>query len=150
MAQRLVVPIGFIVALAALAFVMQSLGASPTTTDKDLTGSELIKQYEVIPIELPPTELTDKDGKKIDLAAQLSKPTLVTFWSTNCGECEAGLSLLDNFSRDQLKMSIVFIDTKDEPKDGEDKLTSLRVMSGTYYDLNGKTATNWEATTMPA
>ena len=150
MFSRLVAPIGFIVALLALAFVMQTLGNSSSSSDKPLTGPELLKQYEVVEVTPPTANLTDKDNKKVDLTLKLTKPTLITFWSINCGECETGLPLLDNFSKSQSQISVILIDTKDEPKDAESKLQSLKVTLGTFYDFDGSAVQGWEASTMPA
>ena len=149
MLNRLVVPLVFIIALAALTFVMQNLGNS-SSTNKPLTGSELLKQYEIVEIAPPAANLTDKDEKKVDLLPRLTKPTLITFWSVNCGECETGLPLLDYFAKSQTQVSEVLIAVKDEPKDAEEKLRSLNVALGTFYDLDGSAVQSWEATTMPA
>lgn len=148
MLNRLVAPLVFIVALAALAFVMQTLGNS--SSNKPLTGPELLKQYEIVEIAPPATNLTDKDNKKVDLPPILVKPTLITFWSVNCGECDTLLPLLNDFSKNHPQISQLLISEKDEPKDAEEKLESLNVTLGTYYDLDGSVAQSWEASTMPA
>ena len=147
MLNRLVIPLVFIVALAALAFVMQTLG-NPSS-NKPLTGPEPLKQYEIVEIDLPVAELTDKDGKKIDLPSVFAKPTLLTFWSVNCGECETGLPVLDNFAKNQDRVAVVLISVKDEPKDAQETLKSLKVTLKTSYDIDGTTFQFWEAT-MPA
>ena len=136
MLNRLVAPLVFIIALAALAFVMQTLGNS-SPANKPLTGPELLKQYEIVEIAPPAANLTDKDSKKVELQPLLTKPTLITFWSVNCGECETGIPLLNEFSKNHSQMIQLLISEKDEPKDAEDKLKSLDVTLGTYYDLDG-------------
>ncbi|MEK7202550.1 MAG: TlpA disulfide reductase family protein [Patescibacteria group bacterium] len=148
MVQRLVAPIGFLIGLVALAFVMQTLGNS-SPTNKPLVGPELLKQFEIVEIAPPAATVTDEDSKKVDLSTLFFKPTLVTFWSVNCGECDTGLPVLDNFAKSQSQVAVILIDTKDEPKDAEEKLTSLNVTTGTYYDTDGSTFQSWEAT-MPA
>lgn len=148
MLNRLVAPLVFIIALAALAFVMQTLGSSPS--NKPLTGPELLKQYEIVEIAPPKANLTDKDKKEVDILPLLNKPTLITFWSANCGECEIGLPLLDNFAKTHSQVTVLLIDVKDEPKDAQEKLQSLNVALGTYYDLDGSASQEWETTTMPA
>lgn len=148
MLNRLVAPLVFITVLVALAFVMQTLG-NPTS-NKPLTGPELLKQYEIVEIAPPESNLTDKEGKKLDLLPLLVKPSLITFWSVNCGECETLLPLLNDFSNTHSQISHVLISEKDEPKDAEEKLKSLNATLGTYYDLDGSAAQSWEASTMPA
>ncbi len=148
MASRLVAPIGFIVALAALAFVMQTLGNSPSA-NKPLTGPELLKQYEIVEVDPPTANLTDKNGKRIDLLPLLTRPTIITFWSINCGECDTGLPVLESFAKSQAQVAVLLIDTKDEPEDAEEKLKSLSITLETFYDFDGATFQNWEAT-MPA
>ncbi|MDO8649858.1 MAG: TlpA disulfide reductase family protein [Candidatus Berkelbacteria bacterium] len=149
MLNRLVAPLVFIIALAALAFVMQTLGNS-SPANKPLTGPELLKQYEIVEIAPPVASLTDKDNKKVDLQPLLTKPTLITFWSVNCGECETGIPLLNEFSKNHSQITQLLISEKDEPKDAEEKLKSLDVTLGTYYDLDGSAVQSWEAQTMPA
>lgn len=149
MLNRLVFPLGFIVALAALAFVAQSLGNSTPAEGEPLSAPELLKQYEIVADLLPVANLTDEDGKKVDLPSLLTKPTLLTFWSVNCGECDTGLPVLDSFAKSQSQIAIVLVNTKDEPKDVEEKLGSLNVTLGTYYDLDGSAQQSWGAT-MPA
>lgn len=148
MLNRLVAPLVFIIALVALAFVMQTLGSSPSD-NKTLTDPELLKQFEIVEIVPPPASLTDKDNKKLDLPTLFTKPTLITFWSVNCGECDNGLPVLDNFAKSQNQVVVILIDTKDAPEDAEAKLVSLNVTTGTYYDTDGSAFQNWEAT-MPA
>lgn len=148
MVQRFVAPLGFLVALVALAFVMQTLGNS-TPANKALTGPELLKQFEIVEITPPEADLTDKDNKRADLKSLFIKPTLITFWSVNCGECDTGLPVLDNFAASQNRVAVILIDNKDEPKDADEKLKELKVTTGTYYDRDGSTFQNWEAT-MPA
>ncbi|MEK9167312.1 MAG: redoxin domain-containing protein [Patescibacteria group bacterium] len=148
MLNRLVAPLVFIIALAALAFVMQTLGDS--SSNKPLTSSELLKQYEIVEIAPPVASLTDKDGKKLDLLPLLTKPTLITFWSVNCGECETLLPLLNDFSNNHSQISQLLISERDEPKDAQEKLQSLNVGLTTNYDLDGSTVQSWEANTMPA
>lgn len=148
MGGRLVAPIGFIVALSALAFVMQTLGNS-SPANKPLTGPELLKQFEIVEIDPPIANLTDKDGKKVDLRPLLSKPVLITFWSVNCGECDTGLPILESFTKSQAQVAVILIDTKDESGDVEEKLKLLNVTLETFYDPDGATFQNWEAT-MPA
>lgn len=148
MVNRLVAPLVFIIALIALAFVMQTLGSTPSD-NKTLTGPELLKQFEIVEITPPAAAITDKDNKKLDLPALFAQPTLVTFWSVNCGECDYGLPVLDNFAKSQTQTAVILIDTKDAPEDAEAKLASLKVTAVTYYDTDGSTFQNWEAT-MPA
>ncbi len=148
MLNRLVAPVGFIVTLMALAFVIQTLGNS-RPANKALIGSKLLKQYEVVEVTPPLAIVTDQNNKKIDLRLQLTKPTLITFWSVNCGQCDIGLPILDNFTKDQNQIELILINTKDEPKDSQEKLQSLGVTLGTFYDLDGSIFRNWEAT-MPA
>lgn len=149
MLNRLVAPLVFIIALAALAFVMQTLGNTTSLPDKSLTGPELLKQFEIVEIVPPVTSVSDKVGNKIDLPTLFAKPTLLTFWSVNCGECDTGLPVLDNFSKSQSQVAVILIDTKDEPKDAEEKLKALGVTIATFYDADGSAFQNWEAT-MPA
>lgn len=148
MLNRLVAPLVFIIALVALAFVMQTLGSSPSD-NKSLTGPELLKQFEIVEIVPPAAAVTDKNNKKLDSSTLLAKPTLVTFWSVNCGECDYGLPVLDNFAKSQSQISVILIDTKNASEDAEAKLKSLNVTTATYYDTDGSTFQNWEAT-MPA
>ncbi|MEK7171261.1 MAG: TlpA disulfide reductase family protein [Patescibacteria group bacterium] len=148
MLNRLVAPLGFLIGLVALAYVMQTLGNS-SPTNKPLAGPELLKQFEIVEIVPPTAIVNDKDGKKIDLTTLFAKPTLLTFWSVNCGECDTGLPVLDNFANNQSQIAVIMIDTKDEPKDADAKLKLLDVTLGTYFDLDGSAFQNWEAT-MPA
>lgn len=148
MAQRLVAPISFLIGLVALAFVMQTLGNS-SPTNKPLTSPELLKQFEIVEIVPPAASVSDKDGKKYDLQTIFTKPTIVTYWSVNCGECDTGLPVLDNFANSQSQVVVMLIDTKDETKDAAEKLRSLNVTLGTFYDSDGSAFQTWEAT-MPA
>lgn len=149
MVNRLVAPLVFIIGLAALAFIMQTLGNTTSVSNKSLTGPELLKQFEIVEIVPPAAIVSDKDSKKFDLSTLFTKPTLITFWSVNCGECDNGLPVLDNFAKSQSQIAVILIDTKDAPEDAEAKLTSLKVTTDTYYDTDGSTFQNWEAT-MPA
>lgn len=149
MLNRLVAPLGFLIGLVALAFVMQTLGNTTSVSNKSLTGPELLKQFEIVEIVPPAASVSDKDRKKIELSTLFTKPTLLTFWSVNCGECDTGLPVLDNFSKSQSQVAVILIDTKDEPKDAEEKLKALGVTIATFYDADGSVFQNWEAT-MPA
>ena len=149
MIKRLVPPLVFVVALVALAFVMQALGNS-SPTEKTLTGPELLKSFEIMEIAPPKATVTDKDGKQLDLGSLLTKPTFLTFWSIYCGECEIGLSVLDEFAKSQSRVAVMMVSVKNEPKDVEEKLKALNITLGTYFDLDGSAAESWEATTMPA
>ena len=141
-------PLGFIVALASLAFVMQTLGNSSSSVPT-ASGSELLKQFEIVEITPPAAIPTDKDDNEINLASLFIKPTLVTFWRVNCGECDTGLPLLDNFGKSQSSVALILIAVKDDPKNAQEKLQSLNVALPTYYDRDGTAFQNWEAT-MPA
>jgi len=146
---RLVAPLGFLVGLAALFFVMQSLGGSSASTNSQPSGPDLIKQYQVNEIAPIPATVTDKDNKKVDLPSLFTQPTLLTFWSVQCGECETGLPVLDDFAKSQSKIAVIIVDTKDLPKDAQAKLDSLKVSLKTYYDADGSAFQEWEAT-MPS
>jgi len=148
MPNRLVVPFVFIAVLVVSAVVMQSLGDS-AEEGVSPTGPESLRQYEVVET-LPPTlTLINKDSKKVDSSLIFAKPTLITFWSVNCGECDIGLPVLDDFASKQSQLTINLISTRDQPNDAEEKLSSLGIKLSTYYDLDGTTFQNW-GSTMPA
>lgn len=148
MLSRLAIPLGFLIGLAALGFVMQTLGNSSADTTIS-AAPDILKQFAIVEIAPPATTVTDRDNKKIDLVSLLTKPTLVTFWSVGCGECETGLPILDKFAKSQSTIAIILVDTKDDPADAEDKLKTLNVATTTFYDRDGLAFQNWEAT-MPA
>ena len=149
MGARLVAPVGFLVALAALFFVLQTLNNPPTSSIATTASPDILKQFEIKPVAPIAATVTDKNNQKVDLISLLTKPTLLTFWSVGCGECETGLPLLDTFAKSQSKIAIVIVDTKDSPKDAQAKLDSLKVSLTTYYDPDGSAYQNWEAT-MPS
>lgn len=149
MLGRLVIPLGFLIGLASLFFVLQTLNDPATTLTKKLTGPDLLKQYSIKPISPIAATVSDQKDQKSELIKLFSKPTLLTFWSVGCGECEVGLPVLDTFSKSQSSMAMVLVNVKDDHLQAQAKLDSLKIGLVTYYDSDGSAFQNYEAT-MPS
>lgn len=143
--SRLVFPLAFVIALIAFAMVFQSLQTSTNSQQSAEIKSDLLQQYQIVPIPVPETSVTNSDQKKDSLSEVKTGKTILTFWSAECGECEAGLPVLDQFATDHPDVRVVLVNYKNDKETADAKLKELNIKLPTYYDFDGSNFISWEA-----
>jgi len=148
---RLVFPLAFIFALITLVAIVQSLGNSETVAvaDKKPINNSTIKQFAILPFVAPALNVKDAEGKDFPSEKINNGVTIVTFWSSVCGECDTGLPVLDKFANEHPEINMVLVNYKDDIEVGKEKLSLLDIKLKSYFDQNGSAFKEWEAT-MPS
>jgi len=145
MLSRLVVPVVFLFALLSVGYILSSFKTQPT---QPKTPAEVLGPF-TSSVEIKAINLTDQNDQKINLLPSFKEPTLLTFWSIDCGECAIGLPVINQFAQNHPELKFVLVDVKNEPAKAKLELTNLKVNLPTYFDQNGDLFNAWQAT-MPS
>ena len=135
--KRLVAPVVFI----ALIFGIVTVFATWNSANKKPIP-DTIANYAVTPEVIRDIKVTDKDNKSVDITNDMSKPTLLTFWSSSCSVCGEGLKNINDTKSD--KYQNVLINLGDTPQIAADYLKKNNLTFTTYFDLDKSVYQSWK------
>lgn len=151
MARRLLAPIVFIILIASVIFIVVSLNNDKTPSSRE-TPTGLLSKY-FTQQATPPAKVSLGDKKdKIEIDDAVSKvggKALVTFWNSECSECQNELKDFAAFSKEHPDFKLVLINFRESPEKATPFLATISKDLTTYYDTDGSAFTAW-AGTMPA
>ena len=70
---------------------------------------------QVVGTALPEAVVSNVEGGRIDLAAYKGRPVLVNLWATWCGPCRREMPALERLSKEQVGLTVVAIDQREDP-----------------------------------
>ncbi|QQG50028.1 MAG: redoxin family protein [Candidatus Berkelbacteria bacterium] len=147
MTRRLILPIGFLLVVIAIAIGLSVFNTGPSYTDNK-KASELIKPY-LVNEAIKPVTLKDGDGKIVTIDSSVPDKTLITLWDATCGECAIGLPVISAFAAAHPDINVVYVNVKNNKEQADEALKKYNLTFETLYDAEGATSKAWFAT-MPA
>lgn len=100
----------------------------------------------------PALQLSDLDGKKVDLAQSRGRWVLVHFWATWCGPCRREMPTLAQLMQalPAERLSVVLVNTAESEDDVFAFLASVSPEVGTLLDRDGQVTERWQPRGLPA
>jgi|GEM_PF-2338942 len=144
---RLVPAVGLLLALVVIAIGFSVL--SPANSPSDSSASRTAIEQFMIDEAIPTVTLRDAKGGEVVIDRTLPDKTLVTFWSSTCGECGVGLPIIEAFLVAHPEIKPIYINVNDGPDKAAEALRKYNVSLDTFYDSQGQAFAAWSAT-MPA
>lgn len=132
MVKRLGVPVVFLIVIVVAAMVLIS-----TRGDKSSSNTSLLSQY-AVDETIPVVNLTDANGKVVPLASLGQQPTLLTFWSTGCDQCQQALTDQQTFAKKNPQVNLAFVNYHGSVIDAQKKLGDYGIIQPTYFDAQGE------------
>lgn len=145
--KSLIAPIGFLLALVAIAIGLSVFSSSPNSTATK-SPDEILKPY-LVDEAVKVVSVKDKDNKTLTLDETLPDKTLLTFWDATCGECAIALPLIDSFAKAHPEIHPLFINVKNTSEQADQALKKYNLSFVSLYDRDGSAFKAWSGT-MPA
>jgi len=100
----------------------------------------------------PALQLSDLDGKRVDLAQQRGRWALVHFWATWCGPCRREMPTLAQLMQalPAERLNIYLVNTSENEDDVFAFLASVSPELGTLLDRDGQVTERWQPRGLPA
>jgi len=100
----------------------------------------------------PALQLSDLDGKPVDLAQKRGRWTLVHFWATWCGPCRREMPTLAQLMKalPPERLNIYLVNTSENEDDVFAFLASVSPELGTLLDRDGQVTERWQPRGLPA
>lgn len=137
--HRLIAPMVFLTLLFAAAMIFGG-SHSPSQPDRSL-----ISQFKVN--DTPKGGVvTDQEGASVELESLFGNKTLLTFWSSQCRECEEGLTVIGKFSERYPEVTVILVNFRDPMPLALQALERLSPQLKSYFDFSGKVYQSWLAT----
>lgn len=100
----------------------------------------------------PALKLSDLDGKRVDVAQNRGRWTLVHFWATWCGPCRREMPTLAQLMQalPAERLNIYLVNTSENEDDVFAFLASVSPELGTLLDRDGQVTERWQPRGLPA
>lgn len=100
----------------------------------------------------PALKLSDLDGKRVDVAQNHGRWTLVHFWATWCGPCRREMPTLAQLMKTlpAERLNIYLVNTSESEDDVFAFLASVSPELGTLLDRDGQVTERWQPRGLPA
>lgn len=100
----------------------------------------------------PALQLSDMDGKRVDLSQSRGRWTLVHFWATWCGPCRREMPTLAQLMKAMPaeRLNIHLVNTAESEDDVFAFLASVSPELGTLLDIDGQVTERWQPRGLPA
>jgi len=100
----------------------------------------------------PALKLSDLDGKRVDVAQNHGRWTLVHFWATWCGPCRREMPTLAQLMKTlpAERLNIYLVNTAENEDDVFAFLASVSPELGTLLDRDGQVTERWQPRGLPA
>jgi len=100
----------------------------------------------------PALQLSDLDGKRVDVTQNHGRWTLVHFWATWCGPCRREMPTLAQLMRElpAERLNIYLVNTSENEDDVFAFLASVSPELSTLLDRDGQVTERWQPRGLPA
>jgi len=137
--HRLIAPMVFLVLFFAAAVIF---GGSRSSNQPD---ESLISPFKVS--DTPKGGVvSDQEGAPVELESLFGDKTLLTFWSSQCRECEEGLAVIGEFSERHPEITVILVNFRDPVPLAAQALEQFSPQLTSYFDSTGSVYQNWLAT----
>lgn len=131
--NRLVLPVGFVLALLAIAVMLQSFQAAPQPASDIAVGPQIIQAYRQ-ELTVPDATVTNEKGERAQIKDLSTEPFLLMFWDSQCNECQTGLRDLNDFLHLNPSFRAILVNFREEKAVATAKLQEIGLTAPNYFD----------------